>query len=146
MAATFLGWDWKSRPELDELQDALKPFGLHVYEDPDSEGSDWFGYVISDKALDKAELEAVSKTQYEDEGLSDDDEPEPDLTPGFLTRHYLLDPSEYREAPEAALKAVGKFDGDYNSALLGKHPKKGYFVVEAGDNHETLVWTEWGDD
>ena len=61
-----IGWDWKSQPFLDDLQEALQPFGLHVYEDPSWEGTDHMQYVISNKKLTAAELK--EHTHHEDWG------------------------------------------------------------------------------
>jgi len=62
-----IGWDWKGQPSLEELQSALKPFGLYVYDDPTSEGTDWFGYIISNKKLTTAELKEHTHCEDWDE-------------------------------------------------------------------------------
>lgn len=42
--------------EFDQLERALKPFGLIVTVDPACEGSDTNGFIISNRKLTKAEL------------------------------------------------------------------------------------------
>lgn len=59
MKFTEISWDWKSGPEIEELEAALEPFGIHVYEDPMCEGQDAYGYILSDKPLSKKELEDI---------------------------------------------------------------------------------------
>jgi hypothetical protein len=66
-----LGHDWKRGPELSDLVGALKPFGVFVYEDPSSEGTDWFGYILSNQEMAQAERE---KWADEDEWDEDEDE------------------------------------------------------------------------
>lgn len=58
-----IGWDWKSGPSAKDLQAALKPFGLHVYADPNCEGSDSFGFIISDAKLSKKDLDKISEEE-----------------------------------------------------------------------------------
>jgi len=65
-----LGHDWKRGPELSDLQSALKPFGIFVYEDPSSEGSDWFGYILSNQEMTRPECEKLAEDNYE-EGLEE---------------------------------------------------------------------------
>lgn len=60
-----IGWDWKSSPTKEQLENTLKPFGLYVYDDPTFEGTDWFGYIISNKKLTPAELK--EHTHWDDE-------------------------------------------------------------------------------
>ena len=54
--ASFIGWDWKSRPSFEELEEALEEFGIFVYIDPMSEGSDHYGYIFSDEELTDSEV------------------------------------------------------------------------------------------
>jgi hypothetical protein len=61
---TKLSWDWKSGPHPDDLVAALKPFGLIVYQDPGLEGSDSFGFIISDRELPPDELEDISEGDF----------------------------------------------------------------------------------
>ena len=61
MIVTKISWDWKSNPDIEELQQALEPFGISVYENPQSEGSDSFGYIFSETELDEEELEEKSE-------------------------------------------------------------------------------------
>lgn len=62
---TKIGWDWKSNPSLEELSEALEPFGIFVYENPQCEGTDAFGYIFSDVELDDDELETAAEEQDE---------------------------------------------------------------------------------
>jgi hypothetical protein len=54
-------WDWKRGPSKENLEKALKPFGLHLYSDPLFEGSDGFGFIISNAPLTPEELEVLSE-------------------------------------------------------------------------------------
>lgn len=65
-------WDWKESPELVSM---LKPFGIHVYEDPSCEGSDTYGYILSNEPLTKEELKKIS-------GVEEEEEEEPFLDAG----------------------------------------------------------------
>jgi hypothetical protein len=58
-----IGWDWKSGPSAEDLQKALKPFGLRVYNDLNCEGSDCFAFIISDTALSKKALYKISEEE-----------------------------------------------------------------------------------
>ena len=46
MVETRISWRWKGAPTFEFLRTALKPHGIVVEEDPDYEGSDYFGYVL----------------------------------------------------------------------------------------------------
>lgn len=61
LKCTTMTWDWKSCPHLDDLEEALKPFGLIVTEHPAFEGSDQFGFIISDRPLTDEELQEASE-------------------------------------------------------------------------------------
>ena len=61
---SFISWDWKSSPSVDELQRALKPFGINVYKDPQHEGSDSFGYIFSNQNISYDELCEISDDYY----------------------------------------------------------------------------------
>jgi hypothetical protein len=65
MPYSKLSWDWKGSPELEDLQDALAPFGVRVYEDPALDGTDSFGYVFSSEPLSRDRLKEIST---EDDG------------------------------------------------------------------------------
>lgn len=67
MPHTKLSWDWKDHPELEELETALRPFGVHVYEDPVCEGSDTFGFIFSSEALNRTRLAAIAKEDEEED-------------------------------------------------------------------------------
>lgn len=55
---TELGWSWNLRPDLEDLKEALAPFGLHVYEDPQWDGTSYTNYLIASEPLSAEELEA----------------------------------------------------------------------------------------
>jgi hypothetical protein len=57
---TGINWDGQSSPEFEDLQKALKPFRIFVYEDPDFEGSDMYGYIFSDRKLTRKDLKKMS--------------------------------------------------------------------------------------
>lgn len=60
----FVGADWKDINGLAEsFTKVLEHYGLYVYEDPTTEGSDWYGYVVSDIELNKKELRAAVKEE-----------------------------------------------------------------------------------
>lgn len=56
-----LSWDWKDQPDTDELKKKLKELGVHVYEDPEYEGSDQIAFIFSNVELTKEELESTSE-------------------------------------------------------------------------------------
>lgn len=79
MPHTKLGWDWKGRPELADLHQALAPLGVHVYSDPSCEGSDSYGYIFSSEPLNRAQLRAIAtEDEYNDEIDLDPSEDHPD--------------------------------------------------------------------
>jgi len=45
-------WDWKDTLELSDLKDALKPFHIRVYNDIFCEGSDQYGFILSNHIVD----------------------------------------------------------------------------------------------
>ena len=61
---TEISWDWRSSPDFEELQEALEPLGVFVFEDPGTEGSDQYGYIFSNENLTKEELEEIGE-RYE---------------------------------------------------------------------------------
>lgn len=65
MASTTISWDWKSRPELRDLKTALEPLGVRVYEDPMSDGGDWFGFIFSDVDLTPDEVRTASDEHWD---------------------------------------------------------------------------------
>lgn len=71
----FLGWDWKSCPVLEELRETLAPFGIRVYEDPMVEGSDYYGFIFSDRDLSPKEIREASE-EYNECSLGSEDEDE----------------------------------------------------------------------
>jgi hypothetical protein len=61
---TFAGADWKDIDGLaTSFTKALKEYGIFVYVDPTTEGSDYCGCVISDVKLTKKQLDAVIKEE-----------------------------------------------------------------------------------
>jgi hypothetical protein len=61
MTHSRISWDWKAGPDFDELNEALEPFGLRAYEDPSTEGSDSFGFIISNENLTRDQLRAIAE-------------------------------------------------------------------------------------
>ena len=50
-------YDWKDTAEAgEEFRRALRAFGLHVYRAPSCEGSDTYGFIVSNKPMTKAKL------------------------------------------------------------------------------------------
>ena len=60
---TKISWDWKSAPRFEQLQVALKPFGVNVYKDPSAAGSDWYGYILSNEPLSDAQLTEAAEQE-----------------------------------------------------------------------------------
>ncbi len=56
LKTTELVYDWKERPETEELKRELRKFGVFVYDSPGCEGTDSYGFVFSNKKLTKEEL------------------------------------------------------------------------------------------
>lgn len=56
---TEISWDYKSEPTFEELESSLAPFGIYVYEDPLFEGTDTYGYILSNEPLSKGELKDI---------------------------------------------------------------------------------------
>lgn len=52
--------DWREQLGLEDLVAALEPFGLTVTEHPACEGSDSYGFIISNRPLTKAELKEAA--------------------------------------------------------------------------------------
>lgn len=54
---TTVSYDWKDTAGAgDEFRAALKKFGIYVYDMPSMDGSDTYGYILSDCKLTKAEI------------------------------------------------------------------------------------------
>ena len=51
---------------LDQIFKSIKSFGLHVYQHPDFQESDMYGFIISDKPLTRQEIKELCID--EDEG------------------------------------------------------------------------------
>lgn len=65
LKSATVAWDWKASGEeiVEELKQALANFGLVVTEHPATEGSDTYGYIISNRTLTKAELKEAEDEQ-----------------------------------------------------------------------------------
>lgn len=62
----FVHADWKDMIGLIErFEKAIEHFGLFFYDDPQTEGSDTFGFIISDKELNVGELQQLSEKYWE---------------------------------------------------------------------------------
>jgi hypothetical protein len=68
---SVITYDWKDSPSLEQLQSALEPFGVLVYEDPSVAGSDSYGFVFSNKKLTNQDLEEIG-SRFEDEDYDGD--------------------------------------------------------------------------
>jgi hypothetical protein len=97
MKIQFVGADWKDIDGLAKgFKDAInKSVGKQwVYDDPTTDGSDWYGYIVSDTQLNKKQLrEAVAEElgydswkAYEKEMTGDDYAPK--LLQEFTPRIY----------------------------------------------------------
>ncbi len=60
---TTMSWDWKSSPSIIQLESALNPLGVHVYSNPHFEGSDAFGFVLSNRPLAPEEVERAGNPE-----------------------------------------------------------------------------------
>jgi len=59
--------DWKDTEELiDGFREALEKFGLHMYEDPDFDDTDSYGFIISKTELSDNQIEALSRAHNQD--------------------------------------------------------------------------------
>jgi hypothetical protein len=88
MKIQFVGADWKDTSGLAEaFKKAInKSVGKQwVYDDPTCEGSDWFGYILSDTKLNEKQLRDAAAKElgyadwkaYEKEMKGEDDAPKP---------------------------------------------------------------------
>lgn len=68
-----LYYDWKDSPSLSDFKALLKPFGIHVYESPEMDGSDMYGFIFSDKTLTKKEIEEYEAKEL---GIPTEEDPE----------------------------------------------------------------------
>jgi hypothetical protein len=57
---TRISWDWKGGPSQEDLQIALKPFGVLVTENPGLDGSDSYGYIFSNRPLTPKEVREIA--------------------------------------------------------------------------------------
>jgi hypothetical protein len=54
LITTTVAADWKDIEGLcKEFETALKKFGIHMVQDPDMEGSDTYGFILSNRKLTK---------------------------------------------------------------------------------------------
>lgn len=79
-----VGQKWGSDfiEEIEDLHSLLEPFGISVYEDPSSDGSDEYGIVLSEESLTDEQLEEASRKLFpenydEDADADSDDELSP---------------------------------------------------------------------
>lgn len=65
LKSASVAWDWKASGEeiAEELEKALAKFGLVLTEHPATEGSDTYGYIISNRKLNKEELKEAENEQ-----------------------------------------------------------------------------------
>jgi hypothetical protein len=62
---THITWDWRSRPEYENLCEALEPFGIIVIVSPMEDGSDQYGYLFSREKLSDEELQTIDNEYWE---------------------------------------------------------------------------------
>ena len=56
----FVQTDWKDTARLiEEFIEAIENFGLFVYDDPDAQGSDSYGFIISHEQLTDAQINTL---------------------------------------------------------------------------------------
>ncbi len=60
---TAMQFDRSEVPDVEAMTSLLEPFGLHVYDYRGLEGSDCYGYIISDAELTEAELQRISEEE-----------------------------------------------------------------------------------
>jgi hypothetical protein len=58
---TRIGWDWREQPTAEQLNEALNPFGVHVYEDPIAQGSDAVAFIFTQGAKSKRAVRQIAK-------------------------------------------------------------------------------------
>ena len=69
----FISADWSDIEGLvDEFEKALKNFGLFMYNDPGFEGTDCYGFVISNETLTDEQIAKLCACEDEEE--KDEDE------------------------------------------------------------------------
>jgi len=62
----FVYADWKDMNGLiNGFEKAIEHFGLFIYEDPQTEGTDTYGFIITDKELNVGELQQLSEKYWE---------------------------------------------------------------------------------
>lgn len=59
-------WDWKERPYYD-IKNILKKFGINMYELPSLEGSDMYGFLFTNKKMNKKEIEEFDCKEFGDD-------------------------------------------------------------------------------
>lgn len=67
-------WDWKTGPTLNDLKVALEPFGLHIVPNPAMDGSDSYGYFISDEVLTEREVDHLAEDVESETGTVCEDD------------------------------------------------------------------------
>lgn len=64
----FVAADWKDIDGLiDEFKKALKNFGLFMYDDPDFEGTDCYGFIISNEKLIDEQIKKLCTLEGEED-------------------------------------------------------------------------------
>ena len=53
-------FDWKGSG-IPEFKKAIKAFGLHLYTDPTMDGSDMYGFILSDQKLTKKQIKKQTR-------------------------------------------------------------------------------------
>ena len=69
------GADWKDIDGLaDAFKEALSILGIYMYDDPSTEGSDWYGFILSKRKLSKDELKSIVRdlSGVDEEGEDED--------------------------------------------------------------------------
>jgi len=64
----FVHADWKDMNGLIEgFTEALENFGLFIYDDPECEGSDMYGFVVSNEQLTDKQVAKLCEFEEDDE-------------------------------------------------------------------------------
>lgn len=67
--AQFVAADWEDTESLiQDLIDALETFGVHMYPDPNIDGGDTYGFILSKEEMSEDDLQTASDKYW---GISD---------------------------------------------------------------------------
>lgn len=55
-----ISFDWKDSPEVEDIQEALKPFGVFVYENPTFEADDCYCVIFTRRELNEEQLAGLT--------------------------------------------------------------------------------------